>query len=44
MILINSLNSWHFNDPKLCTGKVKTGRLSNVHPEATTLINPELAT
>ena len=36
------LSHWLFEKGN-CTGKVKSGRLGSFHPNATSLINPELA-
>ncbi len=43
IFLIYSLNGWSFNDPKVCGITVVSGRMTNIHPEATELINPEMA-
>lgn len=37
------LQGWIFNDPKQCTNKVKSGKMTNVEHRATELISPEIA-
>jgi len=36
------LNNWFFHVTELCPREIKSGRLTNVAPESTHLINPEL--
>ena len=37
------LNHWFFHDKTACPREINAGSLSNVAPDATKLINPELA-
>jgi len=36
------LTNWVFEDKAFCSGAIKAGKLNNIAPEATTLVNPEL--